>query len=163
MARTARGHAAAGCGAGVLYFYCLLPGLDRHFFLRKSLFRFADAAIYSWTEYFSAARVHIASQSTRRRCRCGASPGFVYRLECRIHVSVGGALDSAARENFLEHDDSQPVPGGAAADRRALGRLSFSSPRLDASNRRPRHRPTEKTIRAVKFSKQPSRKIFQTN
>jgi len=125
--RAARRHAATGCGAGLLYFHCLLSGLGRHFFVRKSVFCFADPVIHSWAERFSAARGCIVSRSTRCRGDLVTDAGFVCNLERGIHVSVGRALDSAARENLLEPYDSQPVPDGASANRRALERLSFSS------------------------------------
>src|SRR5882762_3111739 len=151
MARAARRYSVAGRGAGLLYFHCLLPGLGGDILVWKSVFCFADSAIHSGTECFSAARSCIVSQPARCRCDSVAGAGFVCGVECGIHVSVGGAPDSAAREDFLERDDSQPVPGGAPANRDALERLSFSSPRLDASNRRPRHCVKEKTKPAMTF------------
>src|SRR5258708_17030117 len=150
MARAARGHAAAGRRVGFLRFYRVLSGLGGHLLLRQPLFRFADAAIYPWPERSAPARCLAVSQPTRGRCHCLSSAGRVRALERGVYVAVGRAFDSAARADFLERDDPQPIQRCAAADYRALGELSFSSPRSDAPNRRSRHRRDEKAAPAVK-------------
>src|ERR1700719_920649 len=151
MARTARGHAAAGGRAGLLRLYRVLPGLGRHLFFRQPVFRFVDAAIYPWLERSARARCRAVSQPTRGRCHCLPSAGRVRALERGVYVAVGRAPDSAARADFLERDDPQSIQHCAAADCRAFGELSFPSPRSYAPNRRPRHRRDEKAAYAVKL------------
>src|SRR4029077_7750899 len=127
MARTARGHSAAGWRAGVLSFHGVLSGLGRHLFFRESIFHFVDTAIYSWTERSAGAPCCAVSQSTRSRCRGLRGPCRVHALERGVHVSVGRAPDSAARSDFLERNDSQPIQRRAAPVGRASAKLSFSS------------------------------------
>src|SRR5258708_36139130 len=149
MARAARRHSAAGRRVGVLSFYCVLSGLGRHLFFRQPFFHFADTAIHSWPQRSARARCRAVSQPTRSRCRCLRSSRGLHALERGVYVSVGRAPDSSPWADFLERDDPQPIQRCAAPVGRALGELSFQSSRFNAPNRRPRHRPNEKTTRAV--------------
>ena len=87
---------------GFLLLHGIVSGLGRHFFIRKSIFCFADGVFCAWAGDSAGCDCVTFPQPRGRLRVAGICVKYLYHLECGADFSVGNAPDSSARAGILE-------------------------------------------------------------